>query len=476
MKILFVGSECTPFIKSGGLADVLGSLPKALVQQGVECSVVLPKYRDMKFADTLEFVTSYYIWVSWRREYCGIFKTVLDGVTFYFIDNEHYFGRPGLYSYDDDNERFAYFDFAVLEMMSHLDIKPDILSLHDWQAAMIAPLYKERYGYYEFYRNIKITFTIHNIAYQGKADPRLINDLYALGDHLYYNGNLRNDNCFNMMKSAILYSDLVTTVSPTYANEILTDEYGEGLQAILNMKRGRLIGILNGIDYDTNNPETDPNILYHFNIDNWKEEKVKNKLALQRELGLPENPDVPLIGIVTRLTWQKGLDLIFDKIEELLNRDVQIVLLGSGDRHYEEGLSYWAGVYPEKFSCNLKYDFPLSCRIYASCDMFLMPSLFEPCGLSQMMSLRYGTIPIVRETGGLKDSVVPYNEYNMTGTGFSFAHYNSDEMMSVIDYATHIYHDKAHWDHIVASAMSEKLDWEASGKQYIEAFEALLNE
>lgn len=476
MKVLFVGSECTPYIKSGGLADVLGSLPKALVKQGVECSVVLPKYRDMKFVETLEFVTSYYIWVSWRREYCGIFKAVLDGVTFYFIDNEHYFGRPGLYSYDDDNERFAFFDFAVLEMMSHLNIKPDILSLHDWQAAMIAPLYKERYGYYEFYHNIKITFTIHNIAYQGKADPRLINDLYGLGDHLYYNGNLRHDNCFNMMKSAILYSDLVTTVSPTYAHEILTDEYGEGLQSVLNMKRDRLIGILNGIDYEVNNPETDPNILYHFNVENWREEKVKNKLALQREVGLPENPDVPLIGIVTRLTWQKGLDLILEKMGEMVNRNVQIVLLGAGDRKYEDALGYWANAYPDKFSCNLKYDFGLSCRIYAACDMFLMPSLFEPCGLSQMMSLRYGTIPIVRETGGLKDSVAPYNEYERTGNGFSFAHYNSDEMMSVIDYAIHIYFNKEHWEHLVFSAMLTKLDWENSGKQYIEAFEQLLNE
>ena len=476
MHVLFVGSEATPYIKSGGLADVLGSLPKALVKQGVECSVVLPKYRDMKFADTLEYVTSYYIWVSWRREYCGIFKTELDGVTFYFIDNEHYFGRPGLYSYDDDNERFAFFDFAVLEMMSHLQIKPDILSLHDWQSAMIAPLYKERYGYYEFYRNIKVMFTIHNIAYQGKADPRLINDLYGLGDHLYYNGNLRHDNCFNMMKSAILYSDLVTTVSPTYANEILTDEYGEGLQSVLHMKKDRLMGILNGIDYDVNNPEKDPNILYHFNAHNWKEEKVKNKLALQREVGLPENPDVPLIGVVTRLTWQKGLDLILAKMPELMNRDVQIVLLGAGDRKYEDGFRYWASVAGDKFSLNLKYDFPLSCRIYASCDLFLMPSLFEPCGLSQMMSLRYGTIPIVRETGGLKDSVQAYNEYEKTGTGFSFAHYNADEMMGVIDYALYIYSLKEHWNGLVDKAMAEKLDWENSAKQYINAFNRLLNE
>jgi len=475
MKILFVTSEATPYIKSGGLADVLGSLPKELVKQGVEASVVLPKYRDMKLADTLEFVTSFYIWVSWRREYCGVFKTELDGVTFYFIDNERYFGRPGLYSYDDDNERFAFFDFAVLEMLSHLNIKPDIMSLHDWQTAMIAPLYKERYGYYDFYRNIKITFTIHNIAYQGKADPRLINDLYGLGDHLYYNGNLRHDNCFNMMKSAILYSDMVTTVSPTYAKEILTEEYGEGLQSILNMKRDNLVGIINGIDYDVNNPEKDPQILHHFNKDNWKTEKVKNKLALQREVGLPENEEVPLIGIVTRLTWQKGLDLILPKMEELVGRDAQVVILGAGDRKYEEALAYWGENYREKVSCNLKYDFGLSCRIYAGCDMFLMPSLFEPCGLSQMMSLRYGTIPIVRETGGLKDSVIPYNEYEKTGTGFSFAHYSADEMMSVIDYAISIYNQKDHWETLVDSAMNEKLDWENSAEKYMEVFNKLVD-
>lgn len=476
MKVMFVASEATPFIKSGGLADVIGALPKSLVKQGVECSVVLPKYRDMKFQDTLEYVTNYYIWVSWRREYCGVFKTVLDGVTFYFIDNEHYFGRPGLYSYDDDYERFAFFDFAVLELLSHLNIKPDILSLHDWQSAMIAPLYKERYGYYEFYRNIKITFTIHNIAFQGKADPRLVTDLYGLGDHLYFNGNLRNDDCFNMMKGAILYSDLVTTVSPTYAHEILTPQYGEGLETILNMNRHKLVGILNGIDDVVNNPKTDPNILYHYDVEDWREEKYKNKLALQRELGLPENKDIPMIGIVTRLTAQKGCDIILHKIEELLNRDCQVVLLGAGDYRYEEGFGYWGHRRPEKFSCNLKYDFGLSCRIYAACDMFLMPSLFEPCGLSQMMSMRYGTIPIVRETGGLKDSVAPYNEYERTGTGFTFANYNAEEMMSVIDYALYIYSMREHWEHLVFSAMVTKLDWEESAKRYIQVFERVLNQ
>ena len=293
MRIVFATSEANPYIKSGGLADVLGSLPKALVQKGHECIVVLPKYQDMKLAETLEYVASYDIWVGWRKCYCGVFTAKHDGVTYYFIDNEQYFRRPGLYGYDDDNERFAFFDFAVLELMSHVDIKPDILHLHDWQTAMIATLYKERYAYYEYYQGIKIVFTIHNIAYQGKCDPKLLSDHFGLDNYLYYNGNCRNDGCFNMMKAAIYYSDVVTTVSPTYAQEILTDSFGEGLQSILQMRRHDLYGILNGIDYETINPSTDPEIVEHFDMTTVDEKKVNNKTALQAECGLPVNPDVP---------------------------------------------------------------------------------------------------------------------------------------------------------------------------------------
>ena len=304
MRIVFATGEANPYIKSGGLADVLGSLPKALAQKGHECIVVLPKYQDIKLADTLEYVTNYDIWVGWRKCYCGVFKAQYDGVTYYFIDNEQYFRRPGLYGYDDDNERFAFFDFAVLELLSHIDIKPDILHLHDWQTAMIAALYKERYAYYEYYQGIKVVFTIHNIAYQGKCDPKLLSDHFGLDNYLYYNGNCRNDGCFNMMKAAIFYSDVITTVSPTYAQEILTDSYGEGLQGILQMRRHDLYGILNGIDYETINPSTDPELVEHFDVTTVMEKKPVNKAALQKECGLPVNPDVPLIGIVTRLTWQ----------------------------------------------------------------------------------------------------------------------------------------------------------------------------
>lgn len=475
MRVMYVASEATPFIKSGGLADVLGSLPKETAKKGVESIVVIPKYRDMKLVDQIEYVTHFDIYMGWRKRYCGIFKTVVDGVTFYFIDNEEYFGRPGLYGYDDDYERFAFFDFAVLELISHLNIRPDILQLNDWQTAMIAMLYKERYCYYDYYQNIKIVFTIHNILFQGKADPKLLEEFFALDSYLYYNGNCRNDGCLNMMKAAIFYSDIITTVSPTYAKEILTDQYGEGLQAILEMRKHDLYGILNGVDYDVVNPKNDDMIVRKYTPRSVKKGKLENKLALQKEVGLPENPDVALIGIVTRLTQQKGLDLIINQFETLCQRDVQVVILGSGDRIYEDALKGAAYNHQDKISMQCKYDFGLSQRIYAGCDMFLMPSLFEPCGLSQMMSLKYGTIPIVRETGGLADSVESYNEFEQTGTGFSFTNYNAHEMMDTIDYALRtFYNDPENWSAMVQRAMQAKLDWDASADQYIKLFNSLL--
>ena len=475
MRIVFAAGEAQPFIKSGGLADVLGSLPKALAAKGHECYVILPKYQDLKHVDQLEYVTNFYLWVGWRRCYCGIYKAVWDGVTYFFVDNEQYFRRPGLYGYDDDYERFAFYDFAVLESLSRLDIIPDILSLHDWQAAMIAPLYKERYAYYDFYGNVKVTFTIHNIAYQGKADSYLVQDLFGLDNYLYYNGNLRQDGLLNMMKAAIVYSDAITTVSPTYAKEILTDAYGEGLQSVLNMRRYDLYGILNGIDTEAINPATDPQLAFNFDASNVKEMNAKNKEALQKEVGLPVRPDVPLIGIVSRLTWQKGMDLIINRFEEMMKRDIQLVILGAGDAKYEDPFKGFAGYHNQKFSLNLKYDAGLAQRIYGSTDMFLMPSLFEPCGLSQMMALRYGSVPIVRETGGLKDTVFPYNEYDDTGTGFSFANYNAHEMMDIIDYAISVYKDhRDAWDRIVQRGMHEKLDWDKSSDEYLKVFRSLL--
>ncbi|MBP9494932.1 MAG: glycogen/starch synthase, partial [Erysipelatoclostridium sp.] len=339
----------------------------------------------------------------------------------------------------------------------------------------IAMLYKERYCYYDYYQNIKIVFTIHNILFQGKADPKLLEEYFALDSYLYYNGNCRNDGCLNMMKAAIFYSDVITTVSPTYAKEILTDQYGEGLQSILEMRKHDLYGILNGVDYDVINPSKDQTIVKKYSARSVKNGKLENKLALQRQVGLPEDPKVALIGIVTRLTEQKGLDLIINQFEAMCQRRVQIIILGSGDHMYEDALKGAAWAHQDKVSFQCKYDFVLSNRIYAGCDMFLMPSLFEPCGLSQMMSLKYGTIPIVRETGGLADSVQPYNEFEQTGTGFSFSNYNAHEMMDTIDYALHTFYDYPDaWDAIVQRAMAEKLDWDASAEQYIRLFASLL--
>ncbi len=468
MNILMATSECAPFIKSGGLADVLGSLPQALHEEGNSCTVVLPMYQDIKGIKELEYVTDYDIYMGWHKKYCGVFTTEKDGIRYYFIDNEDYFKRPGLYSYDDDYERFAFFDFAVLELISHLQLDVDVLHCHDWQTAMIIPLYYEKYQYHTYYENIKTIFTIHNIAYQGKADPRLIDTLFGLPYELYFNGNLRNDECFNMMKAAITYSNHITTVSPTYAKEIMTNEFGEGLQYILQYRKDDVYGIVNGIDYVVNNPETDPNIVANFSIDDVANKAVC-KAKLQEEMGL-EVKDVPLIGIVTRLTWQKGIDLILNQMNELLSEDVQVVLLGAGDYQYEEAFKYFADKYPENFALSLQYNFGLSCRIYSACDIFLMPSLFEPCGLSQMMSMRYGTLPIVRETGGLKDTVQNYNKYTNAGTGFGFANYNAHEMMDTIRYAIEVYQDTEVWSLLVKQAMTAKMDWKNSAQEYISIF------
>ncbi|MFV0395440.1 MAG: glycogen synthase GlgA [Coprobacillaceae bacterium] len=466
MRILFVASEATPFIKSGGLADVIGSLPFAL-QEEHECMVVLPKYKDLAKTEELEYVTNFTVWVGWRKLYCGIFKATIENVTFYFIDNEQFFNRDGLYGYGDDYERFAFFDMAVIEMIGHLQLQLDILHLHDWQAAMIAMLYKEKYYQYPHYENIKIIFTIHNIAYQGKADPKIISDMFGLDDTLYTEGKCRHDGCLNMMKAAIVYSDEITTVSPTYASEILTPTFGERLESILQMRKNNLHGIINGIDDTIINPETNEDIVQTYNIEEVHQKKGINKLALQKEVGLPINKAIPCIGIVSRLTWQKGIDLILCQIEELIKENVQLIILGAGDLHYEQALIEVQKCYPTQVSYQQKYDAGLANRIYASCDMFLMPSLFEPCGLSQMMALRFGTIPIVRETGGLKDSVDAYNKYENTGNGFRFYNYNAHEMMSTVRFALSIFRKEPKtWKLLIENAMKADLDWKQSAKKY----------
>jgi len=466
MRVLFVASEATPFIKSGGLADVIGSLPLAL-QNTHDCMVILPKYKDIANAEKLEYVSQFDVWVGWRKLYCGVFKTQIENVVFYFIDNEYFFGRNGLYGYGDDYERFAFFSMAVMEMISHLQLRPNILHLHDWQTAMIAMLYKEKYCHYKYYEDITIIFTIHNIAYQGKADPHILSDMYGLPDSLYTEGTCRHDDCLNMMKTAIIYSDEITTVSPTYAKEILTSAYGEGLESVLQLRKENLHGIINGIDYQLFDPETNKHVSKNYTCNTVETYKVINKLNLQKNSHLPEDTSVPCIGVVSRLTWQKGIDLILSQIDEIIKEGIQLIILGTGDYHYERILQSMQEKYPEQIAFYQKYDDSIADRIYAGCDMFLMPSLFEPCGLSQMMALRYGTIPIVRETGGLKDSVDAYNQYENTGNGFRFCNYNAHEMMDTIRYAVSVYRDAPDvWQELIQNAMRTKLDWKESSKAY----------
>ncbi|MFV0393811.1 MAG: glycogen synthase GlgA [Coprobacillaceae bacterium] len=476
MKIAMIASEASPFIKSGGLGDVLGSLPKALQREKQKCFVILPKYKDLAPIENLSFITSFFVWVGWRKQYCGVFETKIAGVTFYFIDNEQYFKREGLYGYDDDYERFAFYNLAAMELIGHLKIQPDIIHLHDWQTSMIALLYKEKYYRYPYYENIKIIFTIHNIAYQGKGNPIILEDIFGLDIKKFDIRNCLHDGCLNMMKTAIVYSDVITTVSPTYAKGILTKEFGEGLESILQLRKNDIFGIINGIDTEYINPKTNIDIVENYDGRNFYYKKSNNKIALQKECLLPVNKDIACIGMVTRLTWQKGINLIINKIEELLNREIQIFILGAGEYQYEQQLLYLQKQYPNQLSYHQKYDEKLAQRIYASCDIFLMPSLFEPCGLSQMMAMRYGTIPIVREIGGLKDSIEAYNAYEQTGNGFRFINYDGNEMLSIIDMALSVYYDdKKVWKKIMRSAMQSDFSWKHSAKEYISLYQKLIN-
>ena len=473
MHILMATSECAPFIKTGGLGDVVGSLPQALMQQGHQCIVVLPLYKTSKHRENMEYITSYDIYVGSRKKYCGIFKYFYEGIEYYFIDNEEYFNRDQIYGYDDDEVRFGYFDFAVLELISHLQLNVDILHCHDWQSAMIIPLYYQKYCTHPYYENIKTMFTIHNIAYQGKCNPSYLQDIFGIPYELYE--NFRNDDCFNMMKSAIVYSNYITTVSPSYACEILSHEYGEGLQYILNYRKDDLFGIVNGIDDQLFNPKTDLTLSTQYDCDHL-DLKLKNKVELQKQLGVQENQDIPMIGIVTRLTWQKGIDLILQEIHHLMKKNIQVVLLGTGDYHYEDALYKLGCQYPNKLKVILKYDFVLSNQIYGASDMFLMPSLFEPCGLSQLMAMRYGSLPIVRETGGLKDTVMAYNQYTGAGDGFSFKNYSGFEMMNCINYALETYQNKEVWYQLVKQAMTKSLNWTNSAKSYLHLYQKLMIE
>ncbi len=476
MKVLFVASEAYPFIKTGGLGDVAYALPKALRKLGIDARVIIPKYSSiaLSFKNCMEGIAAFNVQVGWRNQYCGLEYLTYDEVPYYFVDNEDYFKRPQTYGYYDDGERFSFFSKAVLESIKHMeDFIPDVIHCNDWQCGILPALLKENYSYDKLYSKIKSVFTIHNLQYQGIFPKEILGDLIDL-DHKYFNDDaLKFYDVVSFMKGGIVFSDAVTTVSDTYAKEIRTPFYGERLDGLLSSKADKLYGIVNGIDYELYNPKTDKKILYNYDVSNIKE-KVENKLALQEKLGFPVCEDVPMIGIVTRLVKQKGLDLIVDRLQELLSLPIQIVLLGNGDGYYEDIFQYYASIYPSRISTNIVFDEKLAQQIYAASDMFLMPSLFEPCGIGQLIALKYGSIPIIRETGGLKDTIIPYNKYTEKGNGFSFSNYSSKELLDAIIRALELYKDKASWDKLVQNAMLSNNSWENSAENYMDLYNNLI--
>lgn len=473
-KVLFVASEGVPFIKTGGLADVVGSLPKYLSKEEFDVRVILPKYLCMRedLKESLNYVSHFYMDLGWRSQYVGVLETVYDGIQFYFIDNEYYFAGMKPYgNIYEDIEKFAFFSKAALSALPVIGFQPDIVHCHDWQTGLIPVFLKDKFREGEFFANMKSIMTIHNLKFQGVWDMNTVKNITGLPDYYFTPDKLEAYGDANYLKGGLVYADALTTVSPTYAEEIKTPFYGENLDGLMKARAHDLRGIVNGIDYEEYNPETDKMITANYNARNFRKEKVKNKIALQKELGLAQNEKTFMIGIVSRLTDQKGFDLINYMMEEMCQQDWQIVALGTGEERYENMFRHFAWKYPDKVSANIYYSEAMSHKVYAACDAFLMPSLFEPCGLSQLMSLRYGTLPIVRETGGLKDTVEPYNEYEGTGTGFSFRNYNAHEMYNTIRYAHSVYVDKRReWNRLIDRAMAADFSWKASADQYAELY------
>jgi len=474
MKVLFIASEADPFIKTGGLADVAYALPKYLKTLGIDVRVVIPKYKTIKPSSKyyMEFKKSFTVPVGWRNQYAGVFESEVDSVKYYLIDNEYYFSRDSLYGYYDDGERFAFFDRAVLMMLKEMDWKPDVIHCNDWHTGMVPVLYKTQYEKDDFYRNIKVLYTIHNILFQGNYDPNILGELFGLSDDLYMDGSLEFHGQVSFMKGGINYSDRISTVSKTYAKEIQSAYYGEKLDGLLRSRARDLSGIVNGIDYDIYNPKKDSYIYKNYSKYSLKDKYI-NKTKLQEELGLKVSEKIPMIAIVSRFTAQKGIDLIKHIGEEFINRDIQFVVLGTGDKDYEEYFKYLNEKYPEKVSAHIYFDDILAHRIYAATDLLLMPSLFEPCGLGQLIALRYGALPIVRETGGLKDTVKPYNKFTGEGNGFSFTNNNAHDLLYVIESALDYYKDKKLWETIMIQALDSVNSWDESAKEYKELYESM---
>ena len=477
MRILYCASEANPFCGSGGLADVAGSLPHTLCRKGQDCRIVVPLYGTIpqELKNSMNFITNFTVPVAWRHQYCGLFWARWNDCTYYFIDNEYYFKRGTLYGHYDDAERFSFFSRAILEMLPYIDFHPDIIHCNDWQTGLLPVFLKTVYGSDNFYAGIKTVFTIHNMKFQGRWKIKEVADVTGLPEHIFNSGELEFYGEANYLKGGIVYADEITTVSPTYADEICTPEGGEGLDGLMLERRRHLRGIVNGIDYDVFNPMKDTYLDKHFSVRELSG-KVVNKRQLQEKYGLAVDKDVMLIGIVSRLTNQKGFDLVAYVMDEMLSTmNVQFIVQGTGEQQYEEMFNYFHGRYPQKLGVYIGYSEENAHEIYAGCDAFLMPSLFEPCGLSQLMSMRYGTLPIVRETGGLKDTVVPYNEYENTGDGFSFANYNAHDMLHVIKYALDVFENhKDRWQEMMQRAMRHDFSWKASAKEYEKLYDMLL--
>lgn len=475
MQIVFASAECAPFVKTGGLGDVAGSLPAALVRAGAEVIVMVPKYATIKdeYKAQMEHFADFYVSLGWRNEYCGLEKLERDGVTYMFVDNERYFARDYPYGFFDDGERFAFFSKAITESLQHLPagFECDILHCNDWQTALAPVFLREFYQGLPLYDRVKTVFSIHNVAFQGQFSDTVMEDILGVAHIPAAASQLRCDACsINYMLGALRYADAITTVSPTYAGEIQTPEFGEGLDGVLRERSYALQGILNGIDVAGFDPATDKRIAANYTVDD-RSGKAVCKAKLQEELGLEVRDDRPLMVMVTRLTRQKGLDLVMYALDRILSGGVQVAVLGTGDRDYEDGLRYFQDKYPGTMAARIEFDPALSQRMYAAADMFLMPSKFEPCGLSQIIAMRYGTLPIVRETGGLKDTVIPYNEFTGEGTGFSFSNFNGDEMGDAVFRAARLFWDNRDaWNQLVTQAMSQDFSWTRSADKYLDLY------
>lgn len=474
MNVLFAAAEGVPFIKTGGLADVVGSLPDKLKLEGVNVKVILPKHQDISHIhkDGIKLKKAFNIELGWRNQYCGLEEMIYNGIHFYFIDNEYYFKRNGLYGYNDDAERYAFFARAVLESIPHMDFKPDIIHCHDWHTALISVFLKTNYKDRPLYKDIRTLFTIHNLQYQGIFSREMLQDILYIDEKYYSEEYLEYYNQVNCLKGGLVFSDLISTVSRSYGEEIQTACYGEGLDGVLKKRRDALYGIINGIDYDEYNPVWDKYIYVQYADELAK--KRENKPLLQRELGLAEREDVPLVAVVSRLVSSKGFDLIGAVMDEMMSEDIQLIVLGTGEKVYEDMFRSAGEKYRGKVYANIAFSNSLAHKFYAASDIFLMPSRFEPCGLSQLIALKYGSIPVVRETGGLKDTIIPYNKYTGEGNGFSFRNYNAHEMLGVLKMAIELYHNEAVWNNIFHNAISSDFSWKNSSKEYIKLYNKLL--